>query len=169
MVDGALAAYAGAFSGSGTGRIVWTRDLFIVASDPGKSPTEVLDVSHVSGDDRFLIYGPYIQLPPGSWTARVLLGLSRDAAGYTFVVDAYAGKRLANSSFQPLHGGVFAPEITFSIDEANGPGLEIRVLVGSDNAKGQLAFGKVVLSPVAISHPNGATGSQDDFLSVLAL
>lgn len=64
MVDGALAAYAGAFSGGAIGQIVWTRDLFIVASDPGKRPTDVLDVSSVSGTDRFLIYGPYIQLPP---------------------------------------------------------------------------------------------------------
>ena len=124
MVDGALAAYAGAFSGSGIGRIVWTRDLFIVASDPGKSPTEVLDVSHVSGDDRFLIYGPYIQLPPGSWTARVLLGLSRDAAGYTFVVDAYAGKRLASSSFQPLHGESRAGDHVFDRPRQTGPGAE---------------------------------------------
>ena len=169
MVDGALAAYAGAFSGGAIGQIVWTRDLFIVASDPGKRPTDVLDVSSVSGTDRFLIHGPYIQLPPGSWTARVLLGLSRDAAACTFIIDAYAGRPLARSSFQPRNEGVYAPEITFSIDEADGPGLEIRVLVGSENAKGQLAFGNVILNPVAIRHPNAPIGSENDFRAVLDL
>jgi hypothetical protein len=169
MVDGALAGYAGSFSGGGIGQIIWTRDLFIVAGDPSKRPIDVLDVSRVSGDDRFLIYGPYIHLPAGTWTARVVLGLSQEVAGHTLLIDAFAGRPLAQTSLQPITSGIYAPEITFTLGDASGPGLEIRVRVGSANATGQLAFGNVVLSRLAMREPESVRGLQTDFRAVLGL
>jgi hypothetical protein len=169
MVEGALTAYARSFAGGAVDRIIWTRDLFIVASDPSKRPNDVLDVSHVSGGDRFLIYGPYIRVPPGLWSARVILGVSEETLGHTFVIDAYAGKPLARASLQSNGSGVYAPEITFSLDPSTDHGLEIRVLVGSNGAKGQLALGNVVLSRMVIAGVDDTANSEEDFRTVLKL
>ncbi len=168
VADGALAAYAECFAGGDLATIIWTRELFIVNGDSGKRTTDVLEVSG-SGCVAPLIYGPYIHLPPGSWTARVLLGFSSEAAGYTFLVDACAGRQLACTSFQPGKAGVYTADINFSLDEPSGHGLEIRVWVGSDYARGQLAFGHVILRPLAMRQPDAIIGSQDDFRSVLDL
>jgi hypothetical protein len=169
LVDGALAGYAELTAGGGIGQIVWTRDLFIAASDPSKRPTDILDVSDVSGDDRFLIYGPYIRVPPGLWTAKVILGVSEETLGHTFVVDAYAGKPLARVSFQSTGSGVYAPEISFSLDASPDSGLEIRILVGSNGAKGQLALGNVVLRHMSIPDPDDIPDLNRDFRAVLNL
>jgi hypothetical protein len=168
VVDGALGAYAGWFAGGDLASIIWTRELFIVNGAPGKGTTDVLEVS-AGPRVAPLIYGPYIHLPPGSWTARVFLGFSEEAAGSTFLIDAYSGSQLACTSFQPGRAGVYTPDINFSLDDPSGHGLEIRVWVGSDRARGQLAFGQVVLRPVAMRQPEGAVGSGENFRTVLDL
>jgi len=168
VADAALATYAECFAGGDLATIVWPRELFIVNGNSGKRTTDVLEISG-STSVAPLIYGPYIHLPPGSWTARVLLGFSSQAAGHTFLVDACAGRQLACMSFQPGKAGVYTADINFSLDEPSGHGLEIRVWVGSDNARGQLAFGHVILRPVAMRQPDAILGSQDDFRSVLEL
>lgn len=167
MVSGALAAYDGFFAGGKLGQIVWNRELFKLGDDPGKSPNDVVDLA---GGARNLVFGPYIYLPAGSWNARVHLGFSPEATGHTFLVDAYvAGRQLACTSFQPTGSGTYSPDITFSLDEGIAHGLEIRVIAGDDNSRGQLAFGNVVLSPLAIREPDAIKRPHDDFRAVLDL
>jgi hypothetical protein len=166
IVEGALAAYEKYFGGDDLGEIVWPRELFIVNGDAGNGLTDVLDVR---GGLRILIFGPYIHLPAGSWTARVLLGFSPETTGYAFLIDAHSGGQLGSTSFQPVKGGVYAVDINFSLGEPSGYGLEIRVWVWSDYARGQVAFGHVVLRPLAMRQPEALTGSQDDFRTVLDL
>jgi hypothetical protein len=168
MADGALAAYAECFAGGELTTIIWTRELFIVNGDSGKGTTDVLDVSR-SSSVAPLIYGPYIHLPPGSWSARVYLGFSAEAAGSTFLIDVFSGRQLACTSFQPGKAGIYTTEINFSLDDPSGHGLEIRVWVGSDRARGQLAFGQVILRPIAMRQPEAAIGSGENFRAVLDL
>jgi len=168
VVVGALTAYAEWFAGGDLAQIVWPRELFAVNGGSEHGPTEALDVQ---GGARILIFGPYIHLPAGSWMARVVLGFSPEAAGHTFYVDAYSGgqRALAERSFQPMKAGVYTLDIDFSLDEPSGLGLEIRVFVSSDNARGQLAFGQVILRPLAMRQPDVVAGPQDDFRMVLDL
>ena len=166
MVEGALGAYAKCFAGGDLAGIIWPRELFIVNGDSGRGLTDALDVR---GGLRILIFGPYIHLPAGSWTARVFLGFSPEAAGHTFLVDAYSGGQLGSTSFQPERAGVYTVDINFSLDEPSGQGVEIRVWVWSDYARGQVAFGHVILRPLAMRQPDVVTGSQDDFRTVLDL
>src|SRR5207302_2391795 len=122
MLDGALGAYHRHFYAGTFGEIIWTRDLFIDGS--GQSPTEPIDVT---GNARNLIYGPYIQLPPGQWTARVVVGVSPETVGSTFLVDAFAdGRQLGNATVAPQRGGIYAADIAFSLEEATHLGVEIR-------------------------------------------
>jgi hypothetical protein len=166
MVEGALGAYAKCFAGGDLAAIIWPRELFIVNGDSGRGLTQALDVG---GGMRILIFGPYIHLPAGSWTARVFLGFSAEAAGHTFLVDAYSARQLGSTSFQPERAGVYTVDINFSLDEPSGQGVEIRVWVWSDYARGQVAFGHVILRPLAMRQPDVIAGSQDDFRTVLDL
>jgi hypothetical protein len=167
MLDGALGPYGELFAGGILGHIVWTRDLFWCVDDPRKKPAQLIDVS---GGARCLIYGPYIHLPPGSWSARVVLGFSREAAGYIFLVDACcADRQLAAVSFQPDAAGIRVTDISFTLGEAACRGVEIRVMVLSEMAKGQLAFGHVVLTPLVLPRFDAETQSQDDLEAVLDL
>jgi hypothetical protein len=166
VVEGALGAYAKHFRGSDLATITWPRELFIVNGDAGKGLTDALDVG---GGLRILIFGPYIHLPAGSWTARAVLGFSSEAAGHTFLVDAYSGGQLGSTSFQPERAGVYTVDINFSLDEPSGQGVEIRVWVWSDYARGQMAFGHVILRPLAMRQPDAVIGSHDDFRTVLDL
>jgi len=166
LVGGALAAYRDFFSGGAIGQIVWSRDLFALVADPSQK-TEIVDVS---GGARCLIHGGYIHLSPGSWSARVILGFSQEAVGHIFQFIAYmADRELASTSFQPEADGIRAAEINFSLGEAAGKGVDLRVLVLSGNAMGQMAFGHVVLTPVALHHSNTANQSRDTFEAVLEL
>lgn len=166
LIGGALAAYRDFFSGGAIGQIVWSRDLFALVADPTQKP-EIIDVS---GGARCLLYGPYVHLSPGSWSARVVLGFSQEAVGHIFQFIAYvADRELASTSFQPEAEGIRAADINFSLGEATGKGVDLRVLVLSGNAKGQLAFGHVVLTPVALHQSNLASQSRDAFEAVLDL
>ena len=167
LVDGALAAYRDFFSGGTIGQIVWSRDLFALVADPAKKPTEALDVS---GGARCLLYGPYIHLSPGSWNARSVLGFSQEAVGHIFQFIAYLGDReLASTSFQPEAAGIYTAEINFSLSETTGRGVDLRILVLSEFAKGQLAFGHVVVTPMALHQFDTASPLRDSFEAVLDL
>ncbi len=166
MVEGALAGYAECFAGGDLAQIIWPRELFIVNGDAGKGLTDAIEVR---GGPRILIFGPYIHVPAGSWTARVLLGFSPEAAGHTFLVDAYSGGQLGSKSFQPGRAGIYSVDIDFSLDEPSGHGLEIRVWVWSDAAQGHVAFGHVILRPIAMRQPDSISGSVDDYRTVLDL
>jgi hypothetical protein len=166
MVDGALAGYCEYFAGGNLGQLVWARDLFILVSDPSRGLTEPLDVS---GGARYLLFGPYIDLPSGSWTARVVLGFSPETAGHSFVVDAFAGRQLGATTVVPASGGIYTTEVTFTLGEQSGLGAEIRVMVASEIARGQLAFGRVELRPLATREPDVALGVSPEFRSVLDL
>jgi hypothetical protein len=166
MVDGALSGYREYFTGGTLGQLVWARDLFILVSDPSRGPTEPLDVS---GGARYLWFGPYIDLPSGSWTAHVVLGFSPETAGHSFVVDAFAGRQLAATTVVPASGGIYTTEVTFTLGEQRGMGAEIRVMVTSEIARGHLAFGRVVLQPLATREPDVAPGVSAEFSSVLDL
>ncbi len=166
MFDGALLGYRDLFFDGRLDQIIWTRDLFYLAVDAGRTPTEPIDVA---GGSRILIFGPYIHLPRGSWTAQVVLGFSQEAAGYTFLVDVYADTQLACTTFQPVGPGIYNADLTFSLGEPSGKGVEVRVTVVSDDARGQLAFGHVVLRPLSIRHADAATAAGNDFTLVLAI
>jgi SAM-dependent methyltransferase len=166
MVDGALAAYAQYFAERSMGPIVWTRDLFILGEDGTRQPTSALDVS---GESRILIYGPYVHLPPGRWSAQVVLGFSKEAAGNTFFIDVFTGAQLGVARVQPASAGIFDIEVAFSVERPHGIGIEVRVVIGEMAKAGQLAFGHVVLTPVVTKSMKNLTETDMDFMAVLDL
>ena len=68
-----------------------------------------------------------------------------------------------------IRAGIYSVDISFSLDQMRGNGVEIRIWGLSDRARGQLAFGHVILRPLAMRRPDMTTRSQDDFRTVLDL
>ena len=48
-------------------------------------------------------------------------------------------------------------------------GVEVRIMVGEDTARGELTFGHVILTPLLSPNQESITGNDRDFMSVLSL
>ena len=99
----------------------------------------------------------------------MVLGFSPETAGHSFVVDAFAGRQLGATTVVPASGGIYTTEVTFTLGEQSGLGAEIRVMVASEIARGQLAFGRVELRPLTTREPDVAPGVSPEFRTVLDL
>ncbi len=165
MIEGALSPYRQLFSADHLSEITWRRDLFFVADDASRSPTEPIEIS---GGSRILIYGPYILLPPGSWSAQIVLGFSPEAATASYLVDIFAGSQLASTTFQPGGRSIYNASLTFSLPHNLRDGVEVRVTVLDNDAKGHLAFGQVILNPLA-AQPRDQSPADPEFMHVLTI
>jgi hypothetical protein len=150
LVNGALTAYAGYTVGSKLEPIVWQPELFFAGgSQPDQPPLPVNGPIDITGRARFLVFGPYINLPPGSWSANVVLGFSAEAAGMTFVIEVYAGMVLANTRVTPSAEQIIEANLHFTIDASASSAVEIRIFTERAAFEGRLALGYVELISLA--------------------
>jgi hypothetical protein len=142
IVGGAITPYVDHFLGAPFAPITWAREL--VMADGHIPAAHAVDVT---GRVRALLYGPYISIPPGNWTAEVVLGFSHEATDVNFVVDILAaGKQLCATSIQPAHEGIYSVNLSFVIDEGNAHPLEFRVVNEKPVFDGRLALGRITLT-----------------------
>lgn len=147
MIQGALGGY-GSYFGSGVmGALVWTRELFRRASDPERPLSEPVPMRDTAGG-RFLIYGPYIDLPPGDWSVQLQMDVSPDGGGQPVVVDVYCQKELAVARYTSRPGAMLTPPLNFSIPEPGGKHVEVHVLIEREGAPGHLTLRHATISPV---------------------
>ncbi len=147
LVNGALSAYVEHFTGGDFGEITWERELFYLFEDP---PAQELVAAtrpvDITGRMRCLLYGPFINLPPGSWSARVILGFSAEAAGMSYVVEAFAGSQLNYVRIQPENKHVLEVNLHFSIDASVDHPIQIRIHNERAAFDGRMALGYVALT-----------------------
>jgi hypothetical protein len=149
-VSGSVDPYATQFSGGQLGPIVWNRELFYINEEPLPPPHTVRATRpmDITGRARILIYGPGLFLPAGSWTAAVTLGLSREAAEMTYMVEVFNGTQLAQTRIVPPAGERIVEVIlNFSVDDSFEPEKIIEVRIWSERAAfdGRIAIGHVKL------------------------
>jgi hypothetical protein len=150
LVNGALGAYVDNFAGGDLGKITWERELFFMSEDPASpQPMPATRPVDITGRIRFLIYGPYINLPPGSWSASIILGFSPEAAGMTYTVEAFAGIQLTHARIEPGNERIFEANLHFSIDAALDHPVQIRIHNERPAFDGRLALGYVTMTPQA--------------------
>jgi len=150
LVNGALAAYAGFSPGSKLEPITWHPELFFVGGGPPEQPAPAVNGPvDLTGRARCLVFGPYINLPPGAWSANVVLGFSAEAAGMTFVIEADSGTILAHTRVTPSAEQIIEANLHFTIDESAGSAVEIRILTERAAFEGRLALGYVELVSLA--------------------
>jgi hypothetical protein len=93
-------------------------------------------------------------LPPGSWSASVVLGFSKEAAELSYVVDVFAvTQQLACTSVRPGNEGVFDVKLSFSIEESIDYPVEIRVANERAAFDGFLVLDQVTLSRQTPARP----------------
>jgi hypothetical protein len=142
VVNGAIAPYVDHFLGAPFGPITWAGDL--VMADGHVPAKHAVDIT---GRHRALLYGPYITVPPGNWTAEIVLGFSQEATEKNFLVDLLvAGKQICATNIQPTRQGVYSLNLSFVIDEANTHPLEFRVINEKPAFDGRVALGRIMLT-----------------------
>lgn len=151
IVNGALLPYVSHLvSEADLQPLVWEPELFYIFEDPPTS--SLIPASRpvdITGRARVLVYGPFINLPPGSWLANVVLGFSIEAAGMSFVVEVFAGRQLSHTRVEPVDGQIFEVNLHFVIDNSVDQPVQIRVFNERPAFDGRLALGYVTMTPQA--------------------
>jgi hypothetical protein len=144
-IEGALRGYIDHFRGKDLGPLIWNRELFFIGDQPHQPANVAVDVS---GGERYLLFGPYIALPIGNWSATIALAVSRAATDLSFRVEAAAGpdcRCLGEATFQAARSGVCKVVFDFAVDETTVQPIQIRVFNRRMAFRGELAFGQAVL------------------------
>jgi hypothetical protein len=142
IVNSAVAPYVDHFLGAPFGSITWARELLMA---DGHAPAN--HTVDITGRVRALLYGPYITVPPGNWTAEVVLGFSQEATDVNFLIDLLvAGSQICATSIQPTRQGVYSVNLSFVIGEGNANPLEFRVINEKPAFDGRVALGRITLT-----------------------
>lgn len=151
IVNGALLPYVSHLhSDTDLRAFVWEPDLFFIFEDPpAASAVPAVRPVDITGRARVLIYGPFINLPPGSWSATVMLGCSEETAGMSFAVEVFAGRRLSHTQIEPAGEQIVESNLFFKIDESVDQPIQIRVISERPAFDGRLALGYTTVAPQA--------------------
>ena len=146
LVNGALSAYVPYFGGGDLGRITWERELFFITDElAGAELVPATRPVDITGRIRFLVYGPFINLPPGSWSGSVILGVSSEAAGVAYIIEVFAGVRLTHVRLEPENEGVVEVNLHFVVDNSIDQPVQIRIHTERPAFDGRLALGYVTM------------------------
>jgi hypothetical protein len=148
IVNGALEPYVAQFAGGDPRPIVWQPQLFYASEEPspGPEPTPLRGYVDITGRVRFLIYGPFIDLPQGAWSADVLLGFSAEAAGMHFLIEVYAGAQLAHTWLECSGEQVVESRLNFTIGQSVDQPVQIRVCTQRAAFDGRIGLGYVTIA-----------------------
>jgi hypothetical protein len=124
IVEGALAAYLGGHDESTPMSIVWAGGLFLIGDRFDQGAARPIDIT---GRARCLLHGPYVMLPPGTWSTVLSLQFSREAAEHDFLVEVVTDRQLASTTIRPHHGGQLDADLTFVIDDSSDSPVSIRL------------------------------------------
>ncbi|MBV9153507.1 MAG: hypothetical protein JO204_17210 [Alphaproteobacteria bacterium] len=150
IVDGLLQPYVSYFAGGDLEVMVWEPDLFFLADEPtGTHRRATVGPVDVTGRARNLLFGPYINLAPGPWSATVAIAFSAETAGNSFVIEVAAGRRLALERVQPIGEQVIETNLQFTIENSIDQPVEIRIASERAAFDGRLALGYASLAPRA--------------------
>jgi hypothetical protein len=148
IVNGALQPYAAPLATSDLEPLIWERELFFIFEDPpAPTPVPATRPVDITGRARVLIYGPSVNLPPGNWSADIVLGFSVETAGMSFMIDVYAGRQLTYTRLESTGAHVTEVSVHFVIESTLDQRIEVRVLSERAAFDGRLALGQVTLRP----------------------
>jgi hypothetical protein len=143
LIDGALLPYMSTDSSRALESLVWGRELFFVGDAPTEAATYAVDVT---GRVRCLIYGPYILIPSGAWTANVVFACSKELSGMAFMIEILSGPdRLGMARLLPSKAGVFEVAINITVEKSAALPIEIRIFNERAAFDGRLGLGNVTL------------------------
>ena len=147
IINGALEPYIAQSRGRAVERLVWEPELFYTTADPaGPELAPAIGPIDITGRVRFLIYGPFINIPPGPWSVDVVIGFSSEAAGMSFIVEVFADSQLGQARIEAAGEQVVETRLHVTIGGALDQSVQIRVHNERSAFDGRLALGYVVLT-----------------------
>lgn len=124
MPDGALRAYLDDPGNSQALSVAWTPGLFFLGDRPNERAAGPIDIT---GRARCLLHGPYIMLPPGSWSLSLTMLLAGEAAENEFFVEICTDRPLASGTIRPQREGRAAVAIDFALGDSTEQPIAVRV------------------------------------------
>jgi hypothetical protein len=150
-VTGALQAYAEYFVGHEIDRLVWQPDLFYIGEEPISSAlVPASRPADLTGRPRFVLYGPFLNLPAGPWLADVVLGFSAEAADMSLTVEVFAGDRLASTRIEVVGEQVIETRLGFTIEDSLDQPVQIRVATERAAFDGRIVIGYAAMQRQAM-------------------
>ncbi len=144
MATGALAAYLDEPAFGAEAPVKWTSELFFLGEDLTRRLSTPADIT---GRVRCLVHGPYIMLPPGSWSLSLAARLSLEASEHTFGVEVWAGRLLASGTTRIWQHSAAVIELDFTIEEATEHPIGIRISSLRAAFDGAITGAEVILVP----------------------
>ncbi len=152
LATGALEPYVGCLAGGDLLPITWGRELFFINEEQHEEPRQPASrAADITGRPRYIVHGPYITLPAGSWSATVALGFSEGAAELSYIVDVHAQAQLSHVRIEPAKQRFVEANLNFSITEPHM--ITIGVYIERAAFDGRLALGHVIVTPHARPRP----------------
>jgi hypothetical protein len=124
--------------------VVWPRACLFWGDRPGEPAPRVIDLT---GPSRVLVYGPYLRLPAGRWSARAVLAFSPQCAGTPFTVELHGSARFGHCRFVVAQAGVFAVTFPVTVPSAR-EALEMRLVSQRGAIEGILGLEGIAFTPV---------------------
>lgn len=128
--------------------VEWPMDLFAI--DPAAAVSGVPGALSLPGRARCLMWGPYIQLPPGVWRATIRFTVDEPASHHHFRFE-WGGADFTQLAFRPGKSGVYQAELTQSW--AWPETVELRLIMPSSALNGLLEIESI---NVEMAAPVGA-------------
>jgi hypothetical protein len=116
--------------------IRWPRSVFRCLDRPN-DPVPI--VANMMGAARYIYFGPYLHLPPGTYRVRLVIGFSKTAVGTPFTADVYSSEVLAKAQFRPTGQGVFRGDF-FMVHSRPQDVLEVRIRTDEGSIDGQFGL-----------------------------
>jgi hypothetical protein len=145
LATGAIEPYVSHLAGGDLAPITWERELFFINDEvreeqrqPASQPADI------TGRPRYVLLGPYITLPPGSWSATIALGFSQEAAQVSYIVDVHTDTRLASVRIEPGKQRSVEAKLDFVLSEPQN--VSIGVFIERAAFDGRVALGHVIMT-----------------------
>jgi hypothetical protein len=135
------------FTGGELPPVVWPQTVFLRGDRPDEIATGVVELT---GGARCLVYGPYLYLPPGRWSARAIVGFDEATYEQSFVMEVHGGEVLARIRAQLPAPGLFSAHLEFYSSKPEAP-MELRILMENGAIEGAISFLRVELSRTGLA------------------
>ncbi|GGF80184.1 hypothetical protein GCM10007301_45400 [Azorhizobium oxalatiphilum] len=115
-------------------QIDWPQEMFI-AGDP---PNDILlGTIEMLGPARCICYGPYLNLPMGSWTVSLEIEVRENFSGNHFDIDIFHGEVIALEHFAVPVQGRFQLSAHFDVRDPREP-IQLRIIMREGAIEGLL-------------------------------
>lgn len=153
LVADALSPFDRLFQDGTLPPIVWPGSAFLLGDRPGEPLPETIDMT---GGARCLVYGPYLHLPAGRWTARLELGVGGHIGRQGFAVELLGPDLLKRIRFPAPARGSHAASFDFYLTLPQSP-VEIRLMMERGAIEGTISLLSLKMTREASPFPNSGT------------